>query len=194
MDKRLLITGFDPFGGNSTNPSWMAVEQLPDRIGSFMLRKCMLPTVYGKAAKIAIAEAESFHSDVVLCIGLAANRRAVTPERIGVNIRDARIADNAGNQPQGEPVVPGAPAAYFTTVPNQAMVQAMADLQLPAAVSNSAGTFVCNDVLYSLLHHFHNTPTRVGFIHVPALPSQAESGMALEQIIAALTASIKACQ
>ena len=108
--KKLLITGFDPFGGNSVNPSWMAVQQLPEQIGTFSVRKKMLPTVYGEAARTVIAEAENFGPDVIICVGLAAGRGAVTPERIGVNIRQSKTADNAGNCFSGEPVVPGAPA------------------------------------------------------------------------------------
>ena len=192
--KKLLITGFDPFGGSSINPSWMAVQQLPDQIGAFSVRKKMLPTVYGEAAQTVIAEAKDFCPDVILCIGLAAGRSAVTPERIGVNIRQSKTADNAGNCFSGEPVVPGAPAGYFATVPIQKMVDAIAALGLPAAISNSAGTFVCNDTLFTLLHRFDGTPTQVGFIHVPALSEQAVSGMPLEQIIAALVATIQACQ
>ena len=192
--KNLLITGFDAFGGSTCNPSWMAVEQLPEQIGSFTLHKRMLPTVYGEAGRIAIAEAATYHPDLILCIGLAAGRNAVTPERIGVNIRDARIADNAGNQPQGAFVVPGGPAAYFATAPVEKMAQAIRDAQIPGAVSNTAGAFVCNDLLYTLLHHFDGTQTRVGFIHVPALPEQAPNGMPLKKIIAALIAAIQACE
>ena len=192
--KRLLITGFDPFGGSQLNPSWLAVEQLPGVIGEFMLHKRMLPTVYGLAAQIVVEEASSFNPDVILCIGVAANRSAVTPERIAVNIRDARIADNADNCPQGEPIATDGPAAYFATVPVEKMVQAIHAAQLPAAVSNTAGTFVCNDTLYSLLHRFHGTATRVGFIHVPDIPEQAECGLPLEHTVAALIAAISACE
>ena len=192
--KKLLITGFDPFGGNSVNPSWMAVQQLPEQIGTFSVRKKMLPTVYGEAARTVIAEAENFGPDVIICVGLAAGRSAVTPERIGVNIRQSKTADNAGNCFSGEPVVPGAPAGYFATVPIQEMVDAISSLGLPAAISNSAGTFVCNDVLFTLLHHFDGAATKVGFIHVPALPEQATTGMPLEQITAALIAAVQSCQ
>lgn len=192
--KRILITGFDPFGGSQVNPSWLAVEQLPEVIGEFMLRKRMLPTIYGQAAQIVLEEAAAFNPDVILCIGVAANRSAVTPERIAVNIRDARIADNAGNCPQGEPIAADGPAAYFATVPVEKMVGAIQAVQLPAAVSNTAGTFVCNDTLYSLLHHFSGTATRVGFIHVPDIPEQAECGLPLKQTVAALTAAINACE
>ena len=192
--KKLLITGFDPFGNNSVNPSWLAVEQLPEQIGNFIVCKKLLPTVYGKAAQEVIATAKALCPNVILCVGLAAGRGAVTPERIGVNIRQSKTADNAGACFQGEPVIPGAPAGYFATAPIQKMTDAIAALGLPAAISNSAGTFVCNDVLFTLLHHFHGTDTQVGFIHVPALIEQSAAGMPLEQITSALIAAIQICQ
>lgn len=193
MEKRLLITGFDAFGGSEENPSWLAVSQLPDTVGGFTLKKCMIPTVFGRAAQKVLAAAEDFQPDVILCVGVAAGRDAVTPERIAVNIRDARIPDNAGNQPVGEFVVADAPAAYFSTVPVAAMAQAIRDAGVPGTVSNSAGAFVCNDTLYLLLHHFAGTSTRVGFIHVPAAPHQHAVSLPLEKTIQALLSAISAC-
>ena len=193
MEKRLLITGFDAFGGSEENPSWLAVSQLPDTVGGFTLKKCMIPTVFDRAAQEVLAAAEDFQPDVILCVGVAAGRDAVTPERIAVNIRDARIPDNAGNQPVGEFVVADAPAAYFSTVPVDAMAQAIRDAGVPGTVSNSAGAFVCNDTLYLLLHHFAGTATRVGFIHVPAAPHQHAVSLPLEKTIQALISAISAC-
>ena len=193
MEKRLLITGFDAFGGSEENPSWLAVSQLPDTVGGFTLKKCMIPTVFGRAAQEVLAAAEDFQPDVILCVGVAAGRDAVTPERIAVNIRDARIPDNAGNQPVGEFVVADAPAAYFSTGPVAAMAQAIRDAGVPGTVSNSAGAFVCNDTLYLLLHHFAGTSTRVGFIHVPAAPHQHAVSLPLEKTIQALISAISAC-
>ena len=193
MEKGLLITGFDAFGGSEENPSWLAVSQLPDTVGGFTLKKCMIPTVFGRAAQEVLAAAEDFQPDVILCVGVAAGRDAVTPERIAVNIRDARIPDNAGNQPVGEFVVADAPAAYFSTVPVAAMAQAIRDAGVPGTVSNSAGAFVCNDTLYLLLHHFAGTSTRVGFIHVPAAPHQHAVSLPLEKTIQALISAISAC-
>lgn len=187
--KKLLITAFDPFGGSSINPSQMAVEQLPDVVGSFELKKRIVPTVYGLASSIATEEAVQFCPDVILCIGVAAGRDAVTPERIAVNIRDARIPDNQGNQPTGEFIVNGAPAAYFATVPLDKMVQAIQTQGLPARISNTAGTFVCNDLFYALSHHCAGTATQVGFIHVPDLDV-----LSIHQICDALTACILACE
>jgi len=118
----------------------------------------------------------------------------VTPERIAVNIRDARIADNAGNQPRGEFVVPEGPAAYFATVPVEKMAQAIRKEDIPATVSNSAGAFVCNDVMYTLLHRYAGTAVKVGFIHVPYLPEQGSPSLLLEQITLALERAIISCE
>lgn len=192
MKKKLLITGFDAFGGDHRNPSWLAVRALPDVVGNFEIRKLQIPTVFGKAAALVLEEAREFHPDVILCVGQAGGRDAVTPERIAVNIRDARIPDNEGNQPNGDPVADDGPAAYFATVPVKAMAEAIRVAQIPGAVSNTAGTFVCNDTLYALLHHYAGTTTRVGFIHVPYLPEQGTPNLPLEKTIAALTAAIKA--
>ena len=191
--QKMLITGFDPFGGQTVNPSWLAVEKLPDRVGEFAVHKRMIPTVFGKAAEAVLEAAAQVQPDVILCVGQAGGREAVTPERIGVNIRDARIADNAGNQPKGEFVASDGPAAYFATVPVEKMAQAIRDAGIPATVSNSAGAFVCNDVLYSLLHHYAGTEIRVGFIHVPYVPEQGSPNLPLKTIIEALGAAIAAC-
>ena len=193
MARKLLITGFDPFGKDIINPSWEAVQRLPDTVGNFVLCKLQIPTIFGKAANCVLQQAQIFQPDVILCIGQAGGRSAVTPERIAVNIRDARIADNAGAQPQDDLVIPEGPAAYFATVPVVKMADSIQKIQLPADVSNSAGTFVCNDVLYTLLHHYHGTATKVGFIHVPYLPEQGTPSLSLNQIIDALCAAISAC-
>lgn len=191
--KRLLITGFDPFGGESVNPSWIAVNQLPDHIGEWELIKLQIPTIFGTAAESVLSAALSIQPDVILCIGQAGGRNAVTPEVVAINLREARIPDNAGQQPVITPVVADGPAAYFSTVPVREMIAAISDIGLAASLSYSAGAFVCNDVLYTLLHHFRNTPTRVGFIHVPYLPQQAKDNipsMPQEHITQALIAAI----
>ena len=191
--KKLLITGFDPFGGQTVNPSWLAVSQLPERVGNFEIYKREIPTVFGVAAEAVLEEAKMVQPDVILCVGQSGGRDAVTPERIAVNIRDARIADNAGNQPKGEFVAKDGPAAYFATVPVEKMAEGIRQAGIPATVSNSAGAFVCNDVLYTLLHHYHGTQTKVGFIHVPYLPEQGSPAMELERITSALRLAIEAC-
>ncbi len=193
MKRKLLITGFDPFGGASINPAWEAVKLLPGQIADFEVHKLEIPTVFGLAAETVLKKAAEVKPDVILCIGQAGGRAAVTPERIGVNIRDAKITDNAGNQPEGQFVVPEGPAAYFATVPVMAMAQAIRDAGLPGQVSNSAGAFVCNDTLYLLLHHYAGTNVKVGFIHVPWLPEQGTPSLELEKTAAALEAAIRAC-
>ena len=192
MGKKLLITGFDPFGGETVNPAWEAVKKLPDRITDYTLYKLEIPTVFGLAAETVLAKAAQTQPDLILCIGQAGGRAAVTPERIAVNIRDARIPDNAGNQPGGEQIAPDGPAAYFTTVPVKEMAAAIENAGIAATVSNSAGAFVCNDTLYSLLHHYAHTDVKVGFIHVPYLPEQGQPNMELEVITKALEAAIEA--
>ena len=191
--KKLLITGFDPFGGAAVNPSWLAVRELPDVVGDYELCKLEIPTVFAEATRVVLEKAAQFQPDVILCVGQAGGRAAVTPERIGVNIRDGRICDNAGNQPKGEFVAEDGPAAYFSTVPVVAMAEAIESQGILATVSNSAGAFVCNDTLYGLLHHYAGTAVRVGFIHVPYIPEQGEPNMPLERITAALEAAITAC-
>ena len=191
--KHLLITGFDPFGGETVNPSWEAVRRLPDAVGQYRLTKLQIPTVFSAAADTVLATAKADKPDVILCIGQAGGRDAVTPERIAVNMASASIPDNAGNQPVETPILPGGPDGIFATVPVAAMARAISEAGLPGKITNTAGTFVCNDTLYRLLAHFAGTGTRVGFIHVPHLPTQAKTGgpsMELDAIIAALTAAI----
>lgn len=189
--KKLLITGFDPFGGESINPAWEAVKLLNDVIGDFALTKLEIPTVFSLAAERIFALADALQPDVILCIGQAGGRSSVTPERFGVNIRDARIPDNAGNQPRGERIAEDGPAAYFATLPVEKMADAIAKKGILSTVSNSAGAFVCNDVLYSLLHRYDGTDVRVGFIHVPYLPRQGTPSMDLPDMVTALTAAIE---
>ena len=193
MKRKLLITGFDPFGGASINPAWEAVKLLPDTIADFEVHKLEIPTVFGLATEKVLEKAAEIRPDVILCVGQAGGRGSVTPERIGVNIRDAKIADNAGNQPVGQFVAEEGPAAYFATVPVMAMEEAIRKESLPGQVSNSAGAFVCNDTLYGLLHHYAGTEVKVGFIHVPWLPEQGSPSMPLEKTAAALEAAIRAC-
>ena len=193
--KHLLITGFDPFGGETVNPSWEAVSRLPDTVGDYRLTKLQIPTVFSLAARTVLDAAGEDTPDVILCIGQAGGRDAVTPERVAINMASATIADNAGITPSEEPILPGGPDGIFSTVPVARMAEAIRDAGLPGKISNTAGTFVCNDTLYRLLHHFAGTGTRVGFIHVPHLPQQAKDGapsMTQDAIIAALTAAIGA--
>jgi len=193
--EKLLITGFDPFGGGSINPAWEAVSRLPDSIGSFQIYPLMIPTVFGKAFETILRAADKIKPSVILSVGQAAGRAAITPEMIAINLRHASIADNSGFVPQDQPVTADGPAAYFSTVPVRKMANAIADAGIPASVSYSAGTFVCNDVMYSALHHFRDSGVRCGFIHVPQLPQQAVEGrpsMPLDSMIQGLSAAISA--
>jgi pyroglutamyl-peptidase len=185
--KTLLITGFEPFGGEDRNPSWEAVNALPERIGARKLFKLLLPVEFGRAAALAADAAEKYHADEILCVGLAAGRTAVTPEAIGVNMRDASIPDNAGYKPEGDPIDPNGPAAYFSTLPVREMTAAIASANVPSKLSYTAGTYVCNDLLYTLLRRFSGTATRAAFVHIPL-----EKDLPLAESICALTAAIEA--
>ncbi len=191
--KTLLITGFDPFGGESINPSYEAIKDLPDLLGDCRIIKLCVPTVFGEAAKTVLMQAEKCDPDIILCVGQAGGRKGVTPEAIAINLRDARIPDNRGNTPVDTPCVGDGPAAYFSTLPVKKMVNAITELGIPSSLSYSAGTFVCNDLMYSLLHHYTDTKVLVGFIHVPFLPCQAKDTQPFlekDRITAALTAAI----
>ena len=192
--KQLLITGFDPFGGASVNPAREAVMALPDVVGDYALTKLEIPTVFGLAAETVLRAAEALCPDVILCVGQAGGRAAITPEVVAINLREASIPDNAGNQPKNMPVVENAPTAYFSTLPVRAMTEGVKAAGIPCSLSYSAGVFVCNDLLYTLLHHYDGTDTRVGFIHIPYLPQQAKEGVAslpLGEAVRGLTAAIR---
>jgi len=190
--KKLLITGFEPFGGERINPSWEAVSMLPDRIGEYALTKLRIPVVFGKAADTVLQKAKSLSPDVILCIGQAGGRNAVTPELVGINLRYAAIPDNAGNQPQDEPILAGGPNAYFATLPVRKIAAAIQAAGIPSQVSYSAGGYVCNDLLYSLLAHFDGTDTQVGFIHIPYCAEQGKQpSIPLRDAVKALTLAIE---
>ena len=191
--KKLLVTGFDPFGGESVNPAREAVLRLPDAVGGYEITKLEIPTVFGLAAETVLQAAEELCPHAILCVGQAGGRAAVTPEVVAINLREASIPDNAGNVPVNTPVIENAPAAYFATLPVRDMVQAVKEKGIPCTLSYSAGTFVCNDLLYTLLHRYRDTDVRVGFVHIPYLPEQAREGkpsMELDTVVEALTAMI----
>ena len=193
--KKLLITGFDPFGGADRNPSREAVMALPDVIGDCTIIKLEIPTVFGLAAETVLRAATDLRPDAILCVGQAGGRAAITPEVVAINLRDASSPDNRGNQPRNTPVVENAPAAYFSTLPVRAMAEAVKAAGVPCTLSYSAGVFVCNDLLYTLLHHYDGTDVRVGFIHIPYLPEQAKEGvpsLPLNETVRGLTAAIQA--
>lgn len=172
---KILLTGFEPFGGEDINPSWEAVRQLRAPEGTELVR-LRLPVVFREAGELLAAAMKRERPDLVLCIGQAAGRAAITPERLGVNLMDAAIPDNAGFQPQEEPVIPGSPAAFFARLPVKELAEAIRAAGVPAQVSNSAGLFVCNALLYQLLYEIETRypQMRGGFLHVPCLPEQAE--------------------
>lgn len=195
---KILLTGFDPFGGEKMNPALQAVRltQAPDGI---TLIKLEVPTVFGKSLSCVTDAIERYHPDSVVCVGQAGGRSAVTPERVAINIMDATIADNEGTVPVDQPVIPGGDAAIFSTLPIKAMVAAMERSGIPAAVSNSAGTFVCNQLMYGVLDYCRrNCPsTTAGFIHVPFLPEQTVDrpqypSLSLPRIVTALEAALTA--
>ncbi|MFD8703193.1 pyroglutamyl-peptidase I [Kitasatospora sp. NPDC059648] len=172
---RVLLTGFEPFGGADVNPSWEVARLVaatpPEGLAVTAAR---LSCVFGQAAEELRTAVRAFAPDLVISLGQAAGRPDVTVERVAINVDDARIPDNAGRQPVDRPVVPGGPAAYFATLPVKACVAAAREAGVPASLSHTAGTFVCNHVFYALMHLLADElPTaRGGFVHIPALPSQ----------------------
>ena len=190
--KKLLITGFEPFGGENINPSWEAVMRLPDTIQEYKLTKLLVPVVFGKGAEYVLQAAAEHSPDVILCIGQAGGRNAITPEFVAINLRHAPIPDNEGNQPQDEPIISGGQNAYFTTLPARKIAQAIHATGTPSQVSYSAGAYVCNDLLYTLLARFENSGTRVGFIHIPYCAEQnKQPSMPLETVVKGLTTAIE---
>jgi pyroglutamyl-peptidase len=187
---KALVTGFEPFAGDAVNPAGEAVLGLPSRLGELAIHARVLPTVFGRTIAALEDALVTVRPDIVLCVGLAGGRAELSLERVAINVDDARIPDNDGQQPIDRPIVAGGPAAYFTGLPVKAAVAALREAGLPAIVSNTAGTFVCNHVFYGLMHLLatRHLPSRGGFLHVPYLPSQAASlngapSMALGQIV-----------
>ena len=189
--KKLLITGFEPFGGEQTNPSFEALSDFPDEINGYSVVKLQVPVVFGKAGETVIKAAEKISPDVILCIGQAGGRDAITPELVAINLRYAAIPDNSGYQPKDEPIIENGENALFSTLPVREMTAAVNAAGVPARVSYSAGAYVCNDLLYTLLDHFRGSKTRIGFIHVPYSADQKKDpSMKLGEIVRALTAAI----
>ncbi|MBL0143103.1 MAG: pyroglutamyl-peptidase I [Betaproteobacteria bacterium] len=193
----MLVTGFEPFGGEDANPSWEICGRLPVAIGRARLHTLRVPTVFRSAIEVTAQAIEELEPSIVILLGQAGGRACLSIERVAINVDDARIADNAGRQPVDEPVAPTGPAAYFATVPIKAMLAAVRDAGVPAEVSNSAGTFVCNHLLYGVLHYLAASGRKAaaGFIHVPWLDSQAvarpgEPSMALATMVRGVEAAI----
>jgi pyroglutamyl-peptidase len=206
-EPRLLVTGFEPFGGDAVNPSELVAAALHGQVvegGGHRARLVAqrLPCAFGAAQRVLADAVAEFQPTAVLALGLAAGRTGLTPERVAINLVDARIADNAGAQPSDVPVVPGGPAAYFTTLPVKAMVAAMRGVGAPAELSLSAGSFVCNEIFYALMHILAPRTgaacCRGGFMHLPLLPAQAAGpaglrpSVALDLQVAAVSAALAA--
>jgi pyroglutamyl-peptidase len=175
----ILLTGFEPFGGATTNPSWAAARSAARLLAAegHEVQALELPCVFGASARVLEDAVERFRPDLVLCTGQAGGRARISLERVAINCDDARIPDNAGNRPVDEPVVAGGPAAYFTSLPVKAALAALAVEQIPAEVSQTAGTYVCNHVFYALMHALRRFPgARGGFVHVPYEDSQLPPG------------------
>ena len=181
-----------PFNGEKINPSWQAVLMLSSQIGDYELTKMLVPVVFEKGAKAVIEKANELCPDVILCIGQAGGRDAVTPELVAINLRHAEIPDNEGNHPQDQPIITNGKNAYFSTIPPRKIANAINELGILSKVSYSAGAYVCNDLLYNLLAYYQNTQVKVGFIHVPYCPEQnKEPSMELSTIASALTTAIE---
>lgn len=192
----VLLTGFDAFGGEALNPSWMAVQALHGRrIAGHRVVAAQLPTAFVSAPKQLRALMNTHRPTLVLCVGQAGGRSALSLERVAINLIDARIADNAQAQPVDEPVVRGAPAAYFSTLQLKAMLAALQREGVPVEVSQTAGTFVCNQVFYALMHALATrrgwSHIRGGFIHVPWLPEQGTPSMPLADIVRGLRVAVR---
>ena len=196
---KILVTGFDPFGGEPVNPAIESVKRLPDEIAGAQIIKLEIPTVIYKSLEKIDAKIAECDPDVILSIGQAGGRPDITVERVGINCNDCRIPDNEGNQPIDEPIYADGPDAYFSKLPIKAMVKAVNAAGIPASVSDTAGTFICNHVMYGVRYICeHKFPgKRSGFVHIAYMTSQAVGkrgvpSMSLDDIVKGLTAAIEA--
>lgn len=197
----VLVTGFEPFGGEARNPSWEVCERLPGAIAGLRVEVCRVPCEFRRSIEVVAEAIERHRPALVVCLGLASGRMQLSVERVAINVDDARIADNAGAQPLDEPIAASAPPAYFATLPVKAMVAAMRAAGVPAEVSSSAGTFVCNHLMYGVLHFLaaSGKRARAGFIHVPCAEEQVldkpgTPAMALATMVRGVEAAIAAAQ
>jgi pyroglutamyl-peptidase len=198
---KLLLTGFEPFAGAAVNPSEMIVRQMAGKgIRGLDVVTVILPVDYVKASTAVVSAIDANQPDVVVSLGQAARRMAVSIERVAVNMMDYPIPDNGGYQPVDQPVMAGGPAAYFVTLPVKAMLAAVKAAGVPGELSLTAGLYACNHIAYTVLHHIAvgNLPTRAGFIHVPLLPEQAAThapltpSMSVDTMIIGVTAALGA--
>ena len=196
---KVLLTAFDPFGGESVNPAQKAVEAVADEVAGAEVVKVIVPTVFGKSIETVYEAMKREQPDVTFCIGQAGGRFGLTPERVAINLNDARIPDNEGQQPLDEAIFPDGENAYFTSLPVKAMVAKIKAAGLPASVSYTAGTFVCNHLMYGVLYHIAKEfpDMRGGFMHVPFLHEQALNrpntpSLSKEDIVKGIEAAITA--
>jgi pyroglutamyl-peptidase len=175
MSRSILLTGFQPFGGEASNPSWEAVAALEgEGIAGAVVHAVELPVVFAASRQVLLRALDRFAPELVLCVGQAGGRSRLSLERVAINLCDARIPDNAGAQPIDQPVVAEGPTAYFSSLPIKAMAGAVLEAGIPAEISHTAGTYVCNAVFYALMHALALRPdVRGGFLHVPYSPAQA---------------------
>ena len=194
---RVLVTGFEPFGGQSTNPSALVAMALDGRqIGDCQVVGGLLPCVFGRALRELKHLLRQSKPKLVLCLGQAGGRSAIAIERVAINVDDACIADNAGATPIDQPIAVRGPVGYWSTLPIKAIVQALRNANIPAEISQSAGTFVCNHVFYGLMRSLSRKPVRGGFIHVPYSTEQAtetQPGMSLIEMTRAIELAIATC-
>lgn len=194
---KILITGFDPFGGETTNPSIEAVKQISENIENVQIKKLELPTVFYKSGEILEEAIKDFGPEAIICVGQAGGRSGISLERVAINQDDARIEDNEGNQPIDLPIRKDGANAYFASLPIKRIVDEINKAGIPASVSNSAGTFVCNHIMYQALYLGEKYGVKqAGFIHVPYLPSQVtdkakKPSMELATITRALEIAIR---
>ncbi len=192
----ILITAFEPFGGETINPSMEVLRALPERIGAASIIKLELPTTFSGCLPPLEAALAAHRPEAVICLGQAGGDAMISVERVAINLDDASAPDNAGVQPKDQPIVPGGPAAYFSTLPVKDLVQAMRSADVAAGLSYSAGTYACNHVMYGLLYwQAQHMPTaRGGFIHLPWLPQQAagKAGSAASMALSVMVRGIEA--
>ena len=169
---KILLCAFDPFGGESINPALEAVKKA--NFEGITVEKLEVPTVFYRSVEVVTAKIDTLRPDAVIMIGQAGGRANITPERVAINISDASIDDNEGNRPCDEPICESAPTAYLATLPIKGIVAALKEAEIPSAISNSAGTFVCNHLMYGVLNHIAKMSyqTLAGFVHIPYLPEQ----------------------
>ncbi|MBQ2657097.1 MAG: pyroglutamyl-peptidase I [Erysipelotrichaceae bacterium] len=196
---KILLTGFEPFGGESINPAKEAVKLVKDEIKGAQIVKCYVPVVFGKAIETVHEAMKKENPDAVLLIGQAGGRYEITPERVAINCDDGRIPDNEGNQPVDQPVMADGPAAYFSSLPIKKMVEYMKAANVPAAVSNTAGTYVCNHLMYGVLYYLDKEfpGTIGGFMHVPFLHEQVmnkkeTASLSKDDVVKGIEASLEA--